>query len=508
MQARDESVPRRTYITRALLDKYGVTDSCLGCTSAILGGTGVPHSEECRRRIQRLMREDPEDQGKVREAERKRKAFVDKHLRGEAKNSSMKDEHCTGSSPTMTPDTSNASHQGGSSSSSSGQKRGLENPEPVELNPERIKTGDVGAPPQLQNGLKRTREVGDEGDQDDRFSERVIMEVACEETELYDITDDEMPKLIANSEDDIDDSNERKRMLWADINDDDTDDDAYGETIYDDLTGQVLDPKLVAEARSNEVKALIEMGVWEAVPEAQCLERTGRKPISARWVDINKGDDRSPNYRSRYVAREIRQQHGGALRDGLFAAMPPLEALKVLISRTVSNKRTFAKPHKILFIDISKAYLHADVEDPDVYVDSPKEVEQLDGSPKMCGRLLKALYGTRLAARCWEKEYTKTFEAMGFVRGKTSPCLFKHEIKGMSAFVHGDDFVISGLEKDLNEVKRFISDRYITKARGLLGPEANDDKAIVILNRILEWREDGIAMEADTQGDGLGKLQG
>ena len=86
------------------------------------------------------------------------------------------------------------------------------------------------------------------------------------------------------------------------------------ETVYDDLTGKVLKYKKVLEARMNEVEALIKMGVWETVPIATCLSRTGRRPIKGRWVDINKGDDTTEVYRSRYVAREIRDQHGGAHR--------------------------------------------------------------------------------------------------------------------------------------------------------------------------------------------------
>ena len=31
----------------------------------------------------------------------------------------------------------------------------------------------------------------------------------------------------------------------------------------------------------------------------------GKPPISVKWVDVNKGDDLNPNYRSRLVAREI-----------------------------------------------------------------------------------------------------------------------------------------------------------------------------------------------------------
>ena len=67
----------------------------------------------------------------------------------------------------------------------------------------------------------------------------------------------------------------------------------------------------------------------------------------------------------------------------------------------------------------------------------------------------------------------------------------------MCAFVHGDNFVISGPETHVNVVRQFICERYLTKVRGLIGPEPHDEKAIVILNRIIEWRGDGIVMEAD-----------
>ena len=87
-------------------------------------------------------------------------------------------------------------------------------------------------------------------------------------------------------------------------------------------------------------------------------------------MDINKGDDKAEVYRSRYVAREIRGQHGGSTREGLFAAMPPMEALKILISKTVSRIGVRnGGIHKLMFMDVSKAYLHADVIDQDLYVE-------------------------------------------------------------------------------------------------------------------------------------------
>ena len=34
---------------------------------------------------------------------------------------------------------------------------------------------------------------------------------------------------------------------------------------------------------------------------------TGKPPITARWVDVNKGDNINPNIRSRLVAWQIRE---------------------------------------------------------------------------------------------------------------------------------------------------------------------------------------------------------
>ena len=173
----------------------------------------------------------------------------------------------------------------------------------------------------------------------------------------------------------------------------------------------------------HEIEALTRKGVWEVAPVSQCLTRTQRRPIRGRWVDIIKGDDIVENYRSRYVALQVRQQYGGYQREGLFAAMPPLEALRIIVSRTTSRGMNPCKnPHRILFMGISKAYLHSDVDDQDLYVELPKEMD-VHG---MCGHLKKALYGTRGAIKCWEKEYTKTFLELGFVKGKFSPCLFLH----------------------------------------------------------------------------------
>ena len=79
------------------------------------------------------------------------------------------------------------------------------------------------------------------------------------------------------------------------------------------------------------------MGVWDTVDKSDRYQKTVKPSIRGRGVDVNKGDDKNPVYRARYVAQEPRREHGGNTREGLFAAMPPLEAIKALISDVATH---------------------------------------------------------------------------------------------------------------------------------------------------------------------------
>ena len=92
---------------------------------------------------------------------------------------------------------------------------------------------------------------------------------------------------------------------------------------WDDVSGEPLDTEGVLQARKEELVEVHKHGVYKKVPISQCLERTGKPPIGTRWVDINKGDNVHPEFRSRVVGQEIKVDK----RDDLFAATPPLEAM-------------------------------------------------------------------------------------------------------------------------------------------------------------------------------------
>ena len=63
--------------------------------------------------------------------------------------------------------------------------------------------------------------------------------------------------------------------------------------------------------------------------------------------------------------------------------------------------------------------------------------------------------------------------------------------------VHGDDFTILGWECQLDWFKETMNKRFENKHRGRIGPRPHDDKSIRILNRVVEWTDNGIEYEAD-----------
>ena len=91
--------------------------------------------------------------------------------------------------------------------------------------------------------------------------------------------------------------------------------------VWDDMSGKKLKPELVAKARSEEMQEGFKHQVYSKVPIQDCLNATGRQPVGTRWVDVNKGDDSNPEYRSRLVAQELKKN---SWADDLFGATPPL----------------------------------------------------------------------------------------------------------------------------------------------------------------------------------------
>ncbi len=276
----------------------------------------------------------------------------------------------------------------------------------------------------------------------------------------------------------------------------------YSGRYRDDLTGQVLKDKLVHEARTNELEFFHAKNVWLKVPKSEVRARGGRQPISVRWVDVNKGDDMNPKYRSRLVARQMKAHDLSG--QTYFAPAPPLEALRTVISLAMtrvgghqpdwdpaSDKRT-----QISLVDVKRAYFNAklDPREPPTFVQLP--VEDPDNQD-MCAQLLRHMYGTRLAADGWQEEYSTTLVSLGFRQGDACPNVFYHAGRQVVASVHGDDFTSSGPKPSLDWLEGALAEHYELDVGPRLGPGPEDAKEGRVLNRVVRWCDSHIEYEAD-----------
>ena len=184
------------------------------------------------------------------------------------------------------------------------------------------------------------------------------------------------------------------------------------------------------------------------VPISQCVARTGRKPIGVLWRDINKGDRYNVNVRSRLVAKELNNKKC----DDLFAGTPLVEAMRALISMAASG----TTPKTLMTVDVSGAYMYAKCRS-EMYVELCPEAYEEDGDEKCCWRLERAMYGTRSAAQDWQHEIKRRMLSIGYLQGKSNPCLFYNPSSEVACLVHGDDFLAAGEESALKQFKEQLA---------------------------------------------------
>ena len=70
----------------------------------------------------------------------------------------------------------------------------------------------------------------------------------------------------------------------------------------DHMTGMKLEAGKVKEARGKEIQYVRDIHVYDKIPRSMATAK-GWKIIKTRWIDINKGDDSNPIYRSRLVGK-------------------------------------------------------------------------------------------------------------------------------------------------------------------------------------------------------------
>ena len=262
------------------------------------------------------------------------------------------------------------------------------------------------------------------------------------------------------------------------------------EWAWDDVHGKELKIEDVLAGRKEEVGYMQKRGIWSEVDVEECWRNTGKAPVSVKWVDTDKGTE----VRCRLVARDFKGKNEKDRYD-LFAATPPLEMKRMLMSKAVTRRyRGGARViRKMMFIDARKSHLNPRCKE-DVYIALPPEVGAEVGK---VGKFNFWLYGFRPAAQAWEEHYAERLVVEGFERGEGSAVSFWHRKKDFACAVHGDDFNFEGEEADLWWIRGLMKGWFEIKERRILGPEEKDSKEITILGRIVRWMVWGIEFEAD-----------
>ena len=113
-----------------------------------------------------------------------------------------------------------------------------------------------------------------------------------------------------------------------------------------------------------------------------------------------------------------------------------------------------------------------------------------------CWATSNCLYGTRDAAKGWQEALSAQLQACGFKRGIVHPAVFWHPTRNITTLVHGDDYVLSGLQADLEWMEVQLQASYEIQAQKLgLGVGCVQEGEV--LNRILRCDSSGWSLEAD-----------
>lgn len=257
---------------------------------------------------------------------------------------------------------------------------------------------------------------------------------------------------------------------------------------WDDIRGQNLDPKAVTAARFREMKYIRKKDVWKFVTREEA-RNNGWKIIKTRCIDVNKGDDENPNYRSRLVAKEFNDGGSG----GIVREHPPWEALRMLVreASTVRSKEEW-KSKLIMVNDVARAFFEAPIA-RSVCVELPVEAEAPGGT---VGLLKMSFHGTRDAAANFQAEFKMSVQVIGFVQSRYNQSLYYCARRYIRTLVHVDDLISIGPREQAVWLPNMLEGRFEIKTKTIrLDPEEQTEARV--LNRIVRVTTSGWEYELD-----------
>jgi transposase InsO family protein len=222
------------------------------------------------------------------------------------------------------------------------------------------------------------------------------------------------------------------------------------------------------EAYQKELSQLLEKGTW-----VKAKLPAGRTALGSRIVFNKKTDaDGNVKYKARIVVKGYSQIPGYDYTD-TFAPVMRFDSLRTIMALAAVNN------WEMEAIDVKGAYLNADL-DEELYMTQPEGYD--DGSGDVL-RLVKALYGTKQAARAWYKTLKTHLTEQGAIPldDDASVYVAKTDDHIVILAVWVDDMlIVSDSAKSLAEMKSWLRSKLeiteLGEPRKLLGMEVERDR--------------------------------
>ena len=104
------------------------------------------------------------------------------------------------------------------------------------------------------------------------------------------------------------------------------------QNVFDSIS---LDSELLSASRKFEIDFMNRLEVYRKRPRNWAKDK-GIHVIPTKWIDVNKGDDKRPEYPSRLCGKELKRRDPTML--GTFVSMGPFECVMFLLSKALMWK--------------------------------------------------------------------------------------------------------------------------------------------------------------------------
>ena len=213
------------------------------------------------------------------------------------------------------------------------------------------------------------------------------------------------------------------------------------------------------EAMTKEFNSLVDNKTWEL-----CELPAHKTSLGGRWVFALKKDEKGEvvKYKARYFARGFNQIFGSDHLE-TFAPTAKLSSIRLLLALATHFH------WEVFQFDVSSAYPNADLEE-DVHVEQPPGFEIPGEGSKLVCKLLKGLYGTKQAGRCWNRTLDKFSTEFGLTPSMIDSCCYSmSDLSGNRLFicVWVDDKINFSTSSDLAEsFKKCFSEKFKIEDKG------------------------------------------